>query len=60
VRLPPPQGLAVSSFVVWTPPEASMVSFIQKKIIKKFRSIWTPFVTDFLENQKQAEDSNWH
>ena len=31
-----------------------------EKIIKKFRGIWTSFGTDFLENQKQAENSNGH
>jgi hypothetical protein len=48
------------SFAFWSPPEASRVSFVQKKIVKKFRSVWTPFGTDFLENQKQTKNSNWH
>jgi hypothetical protein len=42
------------------PPEASWVCFLPEKIIKKFRCIWTSFDMDFLENQKQAENSNWH
>jgi hypothetical protein len=46
--------------VIWSSLEASRVSFVQKKIIKKFRCIWTSFGTDFLENQKQAENSNGH
>jgi hypothetical protein len=50
--------LHVSAF--WLSPKASRVSFVQKKIIKKFRGIWTLFGTDFLENQKQATNSNWH
>jgi hypothetical protein len=48
----------VSAF--WLSPKASRVSFVQKKIIKKFHGIWTSFGIDFLENQKQAENSNWH
>jgi hypothetical protein len=36
------------------------VSFVQKKIVKKFHGIWTSFGTDFPKNQKQAENSNWH
>jgi hypothetical protein len=44
--------------VIWPSPEASRLSFAQKKIIKEFRGIWTSFGTDFLENQKQAENSN--
>jgi hypothetical protein len=50
-----PCCLAVSSFAVWSPPEASRVSYVQKKIVKKFRSVWTPLGTDFLENQKQEK-----
>ncbi len=34
--------------------------FCPEKIVKKFHSVWTPFGTDFLENQKQAKNSNWH
>ena len=52
----PPQGapccLVAHSFAVWSPPEASKVSFVQNKIVKKIRSVWTLFGTDFLENQK--------
>jgi hypothetical protein len=46
--------------VFWPSPEASRVSFVQKKIVKKFHGIWTSFGTNFLENKKQAENSNWH
>jgi hypothetical protein len=55
-----PYSLVAYSFAFWNPPKASRVSSIQKKIIKKFRGIWTSFGTDFLENQKQAKNSNWH
>jgi hypothetical protein len=55
-----PCFLVTSSWVFWPPPEDSRVSFVQKKIIKKFHSVWTPFGTDFLKNQKQVENSNWH
>jgi hypothetical protein len=50
----------VTSFVFWPSPKASSVSFIQKKISKKFCGIWTSFGTDILKNQKQAKNSNWH
>jgi len=60
----PPQGapmwLVLQSFILWPSPEASRVSFVQKKIVKKFHGIWTSFGTDFLESQKQAKNSNWH
>jgi hypothetical protein len=55
-----PMWLVLHASVFWPSPEASRVSFVQKKIIKKFRGIWTSFGTNFLENQKQAENSNWH
>jgi hypothetical protein len=29
-------------------------------MLKQFRCIWNSFDMDFLENQKQAENSNWH
>jgi hypothetical protein len=52
---------------LWRPREASgLLSkspgslLSRKKISKKFRGIWTSFGTDFLKNQKQAENSNWH
>jgi hypothetical protein len=44
--------------IFWPSPEASRVSFVQKKIIKKFCGMWTSFGTDFLKNQKQAENNN--
>ena len=31
-----------------------------KKILKKFRCIWTPFGIDFLRCKKHAEKINWH
>ena len=40
------------------PPKAPRVSLVQKKINKKFRSVRTSFGTDFLENQKQANNNN--
>ena len=42
------------------PPKLPGSVFFLKKIIKKFRWIWTSFDMDFLENQKQAENNNWH
>ena len=39
----------------WPPLQVSRVSFVQKKISKKFRGIWTSFGTDILKNQKQAK-----
>jgi hypothetical protein len=50
-KLRGPCCLVVSSFAFRSPPEASRVLSSQK-IDKKFHSIWTPFGTDFLENQK--------
>src|SRR4051812_29130206 len=54
-----PQGkpccLAVSSVAVWYPPEASRISLVQGKIIKKFRIVWTLFDTDFLENKNNQK-----
>jgi hypothetical protein len=47
-------------FIFTSPPEASSVCYVQKKISKKFRGIWTSFGTDILENQKQAKNNNWH
>jgi hypothetical protein len=44
-----------TSWVFWPSPEASSVHYVQKKIFKKFRGIWTSFGTDILENQKQAK-----
>jgi hypothetical protein len=38
----------------------SFLGLFPEKIIKKFCCIWTSFDTYFLENQKQAENSNWH
>jgi hypothetical protein len=55
-----PMWLVLHAFIFWPSPEASRVSFVQKKFVKKFRGIWTSFGTDFLENQKQTENSNWH
>jgi hypothetical protein len=49
-----------SLWVFWYSLEASWVSFLPEKIIKKFHHVWTSFGIDFLENQKQAENSNWH
>ena len=43
-----------------TPPKLPGSVSFQKKIVKKFRCIWTSFDMDFLENQKQAENNNWH
>jgi hypothetical protein len=51
--------LVLHAFIFWSSPKASRVSLVQEKIIKKFHGIWTSFGTDFLENQKQAENSNW-
>ena len=53
-----PWWLVATSSGVWSSPEASSVVCVQKKISKKFHCIWTSFGTDFLENQKQAENSN--
>jgi hypothetical protein len=47
-------------WVFYCSPEASWVCFLPEKIVKKFRCIWTSFDMDFVENQKQAENSNWH
>ena len=55
-----PWWLVATSWVFWPSPEASSVHYVQKKISKKFRGIWTSFGTDILENQKQAKNSNWH
>ena len=40
---------------VWSSPEASSVPYVQKKISKNFRGIWTPFGIDIMQNQKQAK-----
>ena len=53
-----PWWLVATSSGFWPPPEASSVSYVQKKISKKFRGIWTSFDTDILENQKQAKNNN--
>ena len=42
------------------PPKAFSVSYVPENIVKKFRCIWTSFDMDFLENQKEAENNNWH
>jgi hypothetical protein len=55
-----PMWLVAYSFIFCPSPKASRVSYVQKKIVKKFCGIWTSFGTDFLENQKQAKNSNWH
>ena len=54
-----PWCLVGHCFIFSCPPEAFSVSYVQKKISKKFRGIWTSFGTDILENQKQAKNSNW-
>ena len=60
--LPPRRalGLVATSCVFWPSPEASRVCYVQKKISKKFRGIWTSFGAVYLKSQKQAENSNWH
>jgi hypothetical protein len=55
-----PWWLVATSYVFWPSPEGSSVSYVQKKISKKFCGIWTSFGTDILKNQKEAKNSNWH
>ena len=50
-----PKCLDVSSLHVWSPPEASKVSLVQKKIVKKFFGIWTSFGTNFLEKTESGK-----
>ena len=46
----------VAYFFIFGPsPEASRVSYVKEKIVKKFRGIWISFSIDFLQNQKQAK-----
>ena len=55
-----PWCLVGHNFIFWPSPEASSTCYVQKKISKKFRGIWTSFGTEILEKQKQAKNSNWH
>ena len=60
----PPLGRALlpceASVRLLASPQSFQGLFCPEKIIKKFRGIWTQFGTDFLKNQKQAENNNWH
>ena len=57
-----PRCLVAHSFAFWSHPEASRVSYVQKKIIKKFCGIWTSFGTNFLEtkNGQKIGTGTWH
>ena len=44
----PTWWLVAHSFAFWSPHEASSVSYVQEKIVKKFHGIWTSFGIDFL------------
>ena len=53
--LGPPWWVVGPCSHVWSSPEASSVPYVQKKISKNFRGIWTPFGIDIMQNQKQAK-----
>ena len=55
-----PRWLVGPLWLFYCSTEASWVCFLPEKIVKKFCCIWTSFDMDFLENQKQAKNGNWH
>ena len=55
-----PRWLVGPLWAFWYSPEASWVSFLPEKIIKKIRGNWTSFGNVNLKSKKHAEISNWH
>ena len=55
-----PPVLVAASWLLSISPEASSVSCCPKKIVLNRQRILTSVDIDFLRNQKQAENRNWH